>query len=1268
MRYINLSLKKHDKPDSDNNIYTLEQIIQNNDIAIVLGSPGSGKTSILEKYFNEHRNESQYVKIKKFLKFDSLVKDEIKVLLLDGLDEYRSVMNDKSFVLNELGNKINELKDIKIIISCREMDWYGETDKNALKEEINKDVAIFRILPLRRSQKEELARLLSVENPQIFIDRFSTYCFLENPQMFTMLADIHKENPNDVIRTKMDLYFTFVKNVREQNIDYRINRINELDSDEILKYGGYIAFFYMFSETDKLNEEFVDEICDQEHGYSRDAIEKTLRTTLFQEESFIHRTIAEFLLANFIVQYKLDNNQIAIERVKNLFIKNGKIPTELRGTYAWLCSLTKSKELIKVDPFYQIVHGDNSLFDNELKKKIVLEVKEYSKSNPYFFEIRQSIEFEGFYNEDLDSFFISEFNEALKKKNHYIFLIINLIITSPKLSSKMKKFLKEKILDEKISEYIKNYILIPFLSDTNFLKDILDRIKDGKILDKKDIIKDALLEKLYPDHINYNKITKYLMIYKEYIIGHCNYLYKTKYKDKYALIDNIYKQSYNKSNSYLVFPENLESFIADYFAETLLKYENGLNAKEIYSIIKYFNKFQNKYERLTFRSYRYIITDELKKKDIQLTKLTNELFSLYIDDMLKGENDDFRIINFDLFFSYKNPTKLVDILFTKMNPSNSPENNRNLFLRALGGLKKEKINFNRINSIAKKFGFEKELSQWENPKKQKWEIIGEKREKKRKEKNNRILKENEKYFSDKSDEQIQSNFGDLNFIAELLYIDNKENEVTHLKDSTFKRLKNILKNAIYNKLIDPELLTIESLAINSPDARRNIDIVYYVSCALNVDVFRKVKNENLLKYLYINALMNRSGNVLKNSLVEQIEIKRRTFVEKTLKEYINLLLETHFPKQFKLLQFYINKEEEFENLKYIIEFFISDKKKIKDNILSNFLNIYNFRIQIKDLKKLFKILTTEKNKNIIIALETLAEGNKDSFSINMAISLYSLFEHKIERFESIESNIKVKLVDYMITQFNTEDSMKSVSGFVSPKVSCAFFLTNKALNFLKPNELKQLLNFHHDEEDLWKYRIAHKVSEFNQQEADQKFKLYSINKIKDFIISNVIISEEDFFEDIYLKIEKLKNVIEKNRDNDKDSFYNESGVSKKEESCRDVIMRRLKDNFGYDIELTKEKHEADNRVDINIKYKANSQFEIQVECKKNQHRDIYKGISDQLINKYMSSKVKYGIYLVFYFGDKDKEILKKNLIKKIPENYKNRIKVILIDLTYKNQF
>lgn len=165
MNYIDLTLQNlEDEKIKD----SFENILKHNknDVIVILGSPGSGKTSILKKFNNKNKELSSFIKVKDFLKFD-IPNNEI--LLLDGLDEYRSLENDKVFVVTELGNRLSKLKYKKVVISCRELDWYGDTDKNSLMAQIQSNVSIYKVCPLSYKEQIELSSLLDISNHKSFI-------------------------------------------------------------------------------------------------------------------------------------------------------------------------------------------------------------------------------------------------------------------------------------------------------------------------------------------------------------------------------------------------------------------------------------------------------------------------------------------------------------------------------------------------------------------------------------------------------------------------------------------------------------------------------------------------------------------------------------------------------------------------------------------------------------------------------------------------------------------------------------------------------------------------------------------------------------------------------------------------------------------------------------------------------------------------------------------------------------------------------------------
>lgn len=1087
MKYIDLTLKRRDGESEDLKTCILTEAISKNNLIILLGSPGSGKTSILKKYFNEFKDESELLTVKKLLKLNIKVKAEKKVILLDGLDEYRSTSDHKSFVMTELGNYISKFtENATVVISCREMDWYGETDVTALKDEVNKEAAIYTIQALDGEQQRELATILEISKPETFISKFSAYGFLDNPQMFYMLSEIYKNGMDEKISTKTELYLTFVKESQEQNPSFIHNGINYLESTEILKYAGYLAFFYMFTDIDYFDPPLINDICDTAEGYSKNKLEIVLNTKIFKERNFVHRTIAEFVLANFIKEQKLNNRSnpgISVSRVKNLFVKNGRIPTELRGTYAWLCSLTQNDELISADPYYQIIHGDNSLFDSELKKEVILKVKEYSKSvNPYFTTFNDTMQLEGFYTPEVDDFLKVEFEEALRLKNHYVYFIVGILASPHNLSDPMRKFAKRIMLNPSIATYYKRDLFNLFKDEPKFLIKVLNDIKDNKIKDEDDFILDHLLRILYPKYINQDAIVPYLNMYhnNRVVIGYCHYLFDTPYKDKRKLVCAIHKNALNK-DSKIKFDDNIKVFVDDYFLETILEYDNSLNAQEIYDIIKCFRKFYSPVRALTYRSYRYKINEKEKSSEEKLQRLTNELYKIYVDDILKNSDNVHDILWFNHFFGYKSPQNVSKVLIEKISSDNAPSTNKILFNTALGHYPSDVATSPEIHEISKKYHLEKDLYEYLNPPKKPWEIEEEKSQKEHEAEIQKATEDNEKYFVNRTDDEIINSFGDLHFICNLVSL-SEEDERVSLTPKTFDRLKKLLKRAIFSDtLIDPELLTLESLAKNSPKANRNIDYMYYTSCSLNNwEKDTKLHLNSFLKYLFINALTkeNIAGIGTKSDMVSLFISNNLEQARKILMEYIKLLIEEYIADCKSILINYLDKEDDIDKLKCILNFFVSDGTDIKNELIYNLLSIYSFSISLEDLSSLEKAVSINKNKQAIAALKDIAENNKSNFDINKAISIYSLlFEHlQKDRFADLSSDLRIKLTDYMLSQFHKDESLESGCGFISPKQSCFEFLREYVINNLTIEELQQLKEIRKFEADIWTNRIIHELN------------------------------------------------------------------------------------------------------------------------------------------------------------------------------------------------
>lgn len=130
---------------------------------------------------------------------------------------------------------------------------------------------------------------------------------------------------------------------------------------------------------------------------------------------------------------------------------------------------------------------------------------------------------------------------------------------------------------------------------------------------------------------------------------------------------------------------------------------------------------------------------------------------------------------------------------------------------------------------------------------------------------------------------------------------------------------------------------------------------------------------------------------------------------------------------------------------------------------------------------------------------------------------------------------------------------------------------------------------------------------------------------------------------------------------------------RQENDCRDALLSDLKKMLKrHRIDAQPEGTYADDkRADIRISY--GSDLAIPVEIKKNSHREIWDGISEQLVPKYTRDPEAdgYGIYLVFWFGTKymrggisnEPQELKNLLEKRLDQTLKNKIHVVVIDVS-----
>ena len=151
-------------------------------------------------------------------------------------------------------------------------------------------------------------------------------------------------------------------------------------------------------------------------------------------------------------------------------------------------------------------------------------------------------------------------------------------------------------------------------------------------------------------------------------------------------------------------------------------------------------------------------------------------------------------------------------------------------------------------------------------------------------------------------------------------------------------------------------------------------------------------------------------------------------------------------------------------------------------------------------------------------------------------------------------------------------------------------------------------------------------------------------------------------------LQQLANKIRYGNTNDYRQYWNEGRYRKllspkDENACRDALLSDMRQHLApLNIDAQPEGIYADNkRADISVSVGGTAGLSVPIEVKRNKHRDLWTAIDRQLIPKYTldPSVSGHGIYLVFWFGEKETQPPPKGQRPKTPAELKDRLEATL---------
>jgi hypothetical protein len=495
---------------------------------VLLGEPGAGKTQALKQEAIE--SGGHYIRIAEFIDADIEQEWQGKTLFLDGLDEVRA-SGEALSVIQKIRKQLKRLGCPPFRVSCRAADWHAATDMQDLTQ-VSPDNKIVQ-LQLVTLDEEDISKILTHKygfvDPQRFIDESQVrgvFELLKNPQTLGLLVDAVADGELPETRTET-FRLACEKQLEDPNPRYsQINRNNQVSTKALLDAAGQLSAIILLSnylgvalERHKANEYFLFvgdlEVVDLQ------LLNRVVKSRLFlldSQDRFVpsHRTIAEYLAARWLAE-QLDANQLPRRRLLNLLLgSDGGVVAGLRGLYAWLAAFsnTARTHLIDVDPLAIIIYGDPSLLPLEGKRQLLralhLEAKKFSG---FHWEARERSSFGGLAVPELKDEFLailesSDRSEAFQALVVCVLDILCYGVPMPELADSLLLLIRDANRWPVIRyEALKAWLQYPVDVDGKIA--LLDDVNAGIVIDADDQLAGLLLAKLYPEIIAPEKLIDY---------------------------------------------------------------------------------------------------------------------------------------------------------------------------------------------------------------------------------------------------------------------------------------------------------------------------------------------------------------------------------------------------------------------------------------------------------------------------------------------------------------------------------------------------------------------------------------------------------------------------------------------------------------------------------------------------------------------------------------------------------------------------------------